>query len=65
MSQKLFYIFSVNSRYIGTYMLKAIGYCADRRYNLGSIRNEVCGLIETRYTVLRSFNFFLQVTGNH
>ena len=55
MSQKLFYIFSVNSHYIGTYMLKTIGYCEDRRYNLGSVRNEVCGLIETRYAVLKSF----------
>ena len=63
MSQKLFYIFSVNSHYTGTYLLKAIGYCEERRYNLGSIRNEVCGLIETRYAVLRSFNFFLQVMG--
>ena len=55
MSQKLLYIFSVNSHYIGTYMLKAIGYCEDRRYNPGSVRNEVCGLIETRYAILKSF----------
>lgn len=28
-----------------------------------SVRNEVYGLIEARYAVLRSFNFFLQVMG--